>query len=77
MARYLKRGISEEASFAAGVKVRKIVEDILDDIRDRGDQAVRELSIKFDSWDPESFRLTQEQIEKTIASLTKQTIDDI
>jgi len=77
MARYLKRGISEEASFAAGVKVRKIVEDILDDIRDRGDQAVRELSIKFDSWDPESFRLTQEQIEKTIASLPKQTIDDI
>ena len=77
MARYLKRGISEEASFAADIKVRKIVEDILDEIRTRGDQAVRELSIRFDNWDPESFRLTPGQIEKAIASLPEQTIDDI
>jgi len=77
MARFLKKGISEEASFDADIKVKKIVEGILDDIRARGDQAVRELSIKFDNWDPESFQLTQEQIEKTIASLPEQTIDDI
>jgi len=36
MARYIKEGISEEASFDADMKVRKIVEDILDDIRNRG-----------------------------------------
>jgi len=77
MARYLKKGISEEASFDADIKVRKIVEDILDDIRTRGDQAVRELSIRFDNWDPESFRLTPGQIKKVIASLPEQTIDDI
>lgn len=77
MARHIKVGISKEASFDADIKVRKIVEDILDDIRTNGDQAVRELSIKFDNWDPESFRLTQEQIEKTIASLPEQTINDI
>lgn len=77
MARHMKAGISKEASFDADVKVRKIVEDILDDIRTNGDQAVRELSIKFDNWDPESFRLTQEQIEKTITSLPEQTINDI
>ncbi len=77
MARYLKKGISEKASFDADIKVRKIVEDILDDIRTHGDQAVRELSIRFDNWDPESFRLTPGQIKKVIAFLPEQTIDDI
>ncbi|HDD61319.1 MAG TPA: histidinol dehydrogenase, partial [Chloroflexi bacterium] len=50
MARYIKEGISEEASFASDMKVRKVVEDILDDIRKRGDEAVRELSVRFDNW---------------------------
>ena len=77
MARYLKKGISEKASFDADIKVRKIVEDILDDIRTHGDQAVRELSIRFDNWDPKSFRLTPGQIKKVIAFLPEQTIDDI
>jgi len=77
MARHLKEGISEEASFAADLKVRKVVEDILDDIRKRGDDAVRELSVRFDDWNPESFRLSDEQIEETIASLPGQVIEDI
>jgi len=77
MVRYIKEGISDEASFAADMKVRKVVEDILDDIRVRGDEAVRELSVRFDNWDPESFKLSEEQIEEIIASLPQQVIDDI
>ncbi|MBW2248128.1 MAG: histidinol dehydrogenase [Deltaproteobacteria bacterium] len=77
MVRYIKEGISEEASFAADMKVRKVVEDILDDIRVRGDEAVRELSVRFDNWDPESFKLSEEQIDEIIASLPQQVIDDI
>jgi len=77
MARYIKEGISEEASFDADMKVRKIVEDILDDIRNRGDEAVRELSVRFDNWNPESFRLSKEQIEEIIANLPEQVVDDI
>jgi len=42
---YIKEGISEEASFAADMKVKEIVEGILNDIRNRGDEAVRDLSI--------------------------------
>jgi len=38
MARYIKEGISEEASFASDMKVRKVVEDILDDIRSRANK---------------------------------------
>ncbi len=77
MARYIKEGISEEASFASDMMVRKVVEDILDDIRNRGDEAVQELSIRFDDWDPESFKLSPEQIKEIINSLPVQVIDDI
>ncbi|RLD01717.1 MAG: histidinol dehydrogenase [Chloroflexota bacterium] len=77
MARYIKEGISEEASFASDMKVRKVVEDILDDIRKRGDEAVRELSVRFDNWNPESFKLNPEQIKEIIDSLPDQVINDI
>jgi len=77
MTRYIKKGISEEASFTSDLKVRKVVEDILDDIRNRGDEAVRELSIRFDNWNPESFKLRPEQINGIIDSLPVQVIDDI
>ena len=77
MARYIKEGISEEASFASDMKVRKVVEDILDDIRNRGDEAVRELSVRFDNWNPESFKLNPEQIKEIIDSLPDQVINDI
>ena len=58
MTRYIKRGISEASSCASEVKVRQTVEGILEDIRARGDEAVRELSVKFDHWNPHSFRLS-------------------
>jgi sulfopropanediol 3-dehydrogenase len=77
MSKYIKTGISEEASFAADQKVRNVVESILDDIRNRGDVAVRELSEKFDSWSPESFRLSDDQIQDVITSLPEQVINDI
>lgn len=77
MARYLKEGISEEASFAADMKVKEIVEGILSDIRAHGDEAVRELSVRFDNWSPESFKLSAEQISELIESLPEQVIEDI
>jgi sulfopropanediol 3-dehydrogenase len=58
-------------------QVRETVERIIADVRERGDIAVREYSEKFDSWSPESFRLTDEDIEKTVATLPEQVITDI
>jgi sulfopropanediol 3-dehydrogenase len=77
MALWLKKGISAEDDAADVAKVRKTVEDILADIEARGDVAVRELSQKFDHWNPEEFRLTRPQIDECIKSLPKQVIDDI
>lgn len=58
-------------------EVKKIVEDVIADIRDRGDVAVREYSEKFDHWTPDSFRLSNEQIAEIIARVPQQVIDDI
>ena len=77
MARYLKTGITEAESEAVEAKVRDVVENILADIKARGDIAVRELSERFDNWSPESFQLSQPEIEELMASLPEQTIEDI
>lgn len=68
------------AAMAAGPSdsaVPDTVKAIIEDVRTRGDAAVRELSAKFDSWEPESFRLSPEEIERIVASVPKQVIDDI
>ncbi len=77
MAIWLKKGISAEDDAAQVAKVRKTVEDILADIEERGDAAVRELSQKFDNWNPAEFRLTRPQIDECVKSLPKQVIEDI
>lgn len=77
MATILKPGISAEDAFEADVRVQNVVTGILDDIRQRGDEAVRELSIKFDNWNPPDFRLSAEEIDEIIGTLDDQTIHDI
>ncbi|TQV81193.1 histidinol dehydrogenase [Exilibacterium tricleocarpae] len=77
MARYLKEGISEEQALQSGTRVREVVEDILTDVAERGDKAVRALSEKFDNWSPLSFRLTETEIAACIDRLPARTLDDI
>ena len=74
---FLKTGIDADAADEADSKVRGTVEGILNDVRSRGDAAVRDLSEQFDKWAPESFRLSDAQIQELVASLPQQTIDDI
>jgi len=62
--RYLKRG-------------RNAAEGILLDIEKRGDSAVKELSAKFDQWEPSEFRLSQAAIEKAVKQLSPREIEDI
>ena len=50
MAEWLKRGATAQTRAANDRKVRDTVETILADIVARGDTAVRELSVRFDSW---------------------------
>ncbi len=77
MAEWLKRGAMADQKAAIDARVRETVETTLADIDARGDAAVRELSIKFDGLDRESYRLTQAEIDQCMNSLTKQDIHDI
>jgi sulfopropanediol 3-dehydrogenase len=77
MAKILKHGIEEGVAAAADAKVRSTVETILADIQERGDAAVRELSIRFDKWDPDSFRLSEQDVEACLSQLSKRDLADI
>jgi len=77
MARYLKTGITEDAAAEADAQVRQIVEEIIADIKKRGDDAVRDWSQKFDNWAPADFKLSQADIDMAYAALEPQTIEDI
>jgi sulfopropanediol 3-dehydrogenase len=77
MSRYLKRGLDVTAIKEADANVRQTVESILADIEARGDQAVRDLSKKFDNWSPKDFRLSPRDIEDAIAELPRRDIEDI
>ena len=75
MATHLKRRIAKEVTDELDRKVRKTVEDILDDVRRRGDAAIREYSEKFDKWAPK--KLTKAEIDAILAKVSPQTIADI
>ncbi|MBY8825508.1 histidinol dehydrogenase [Sphingomonas colocasiae] len=77
MAHWIKRGASAEAKAETSRQVRDTVEEILADIEARGDDAVRELSIRFDQWDRDSYRLTDDEIQACIDTLNPQDIRDI
>ena len=77
MIRHLKSGTSTEARAEADRKVRETVEQTLAAIEARGDDVVRELSEKFDSWSPASFRLTQAEIEQAMSEVSAQDLEDI
>ena len=77
MIRYLKEGITEEQAASDDARVRKIVEDILADIRSRGDAAVLDYSERFDKWRPQHFRLSREEIDACYQELDEQVIEDI
>ncbi len=57
MPRHLKRGMDAGAIKAADAKVRETVEDILAQVDERKDAAIRDLSKKFDKWAPKDFHL--------------------
>ena len=77
MARWLKQGLPEEEKRAQDAKVRETVETILADIERRGDEAVRELSIRFDDWHREDFQLSPEEIKSCLDEVPESVLDDI
>ena len=57
--------------------VDAVVAEIIADVRARGDAAVREMSQKFDNFAPESFRLTEGQIEGLMSRVSARDMEDL
>jgi sulfopropanediol 3-dehydrogenase len=74
---HLKQAVpaAQVAKDLAGV--RATVTDVIADIRERGDAAVRDYSERFDAWSPESFRLSTQQIADIVATVPHQVLADI
>jgi sulfopropanediol 3-dehydrogenase len=74
---FLKRSKSESEKADDDAKVRTVVETTLADIAARGDVAVRELSRKYDNYQPQRFRLTGSEIEAAMSKVSTRDMDDI
>ena len=77
MIQYIKTGKPAQERKEINQQVIETVETILADIETRGWQAIRDYSAKFDKWNPTTFKLTPEEIQACIDSLTAQDITDI
>ena len=74
---YLKKGKNAADRAVDDAKVTKIVEDTLQAIAEKGDEALREFSIKFDNYNPTSFKLSSAEIENLIKQVSKRDLEDI
>lgn len=73
----LKRGKPQAERADDDANTRSVVEATLKDIEIRGDEAVRELSAKFDKYSPPSFRLSQAEIDALIQKVSPRDMEDI
>ena len=74
---YLKQGKNEADRAVDDAKVRRVVEDTLKAIEERGDKAVREFSQKFDNYTPESYKLNLTEIDSLVKKVPKRDLEDI
>ncbi|MEM8935403.1 MAG: histidinol dehydrogenase [Pseudomonadota bacterium] len=77
MIRHMKTAKAAADRKEDDAKVRAIVEEILSNIDERGEVAVRELSEKYDNWSPSSFKLSEGEIEAAISQVSKRDLEDI
>lgn len=73
----LKTGMDSEQLASDNARVRETVTSMIADIRSQGDAAVRRYSEKLDNWSPESFRLSEAEIQGCVDRMSAQDITDI
>lgn len=77
MPEYVKRTTAPRSTVTGDPDVARVVSEVIADVRERGDAAVRQYSEKFDRWSPPEFRLSPEEIERIVASADPRVLDDI
>jgi sulfopropanediol 3-dehydrogenase len=74
---FLKRGKSATQIAEEDSKTRAVVEAALKEIESDGDSAVRRMSIHFDGYERESYRLSDDEIQALIAKVSDRDMEDI
>ncbi len=74
---YLKRGKPEADRAEDDAQTASVVADTLKNIEQNGDKAVHELAVKFDNYDRESYRLTDDEIQNIIAKVSERDMADL
>lgn len=77
MITHLKHGKPEAERAEDDAKVRQTVETTLANIEARGDAAIRDLSAKFDKYEPAHFRLTDSEIQAAMQKVSARDMEDI
>lgn len=77
MIEYIKNSKSLQARAEDAARIRETVEELIRDVETRGDAAVRDLSIKFDSCDRDDFLLSQDEIKACVKQLSRGELQDI
>ncbi|KXF78185.1 histidinol dehydrogenase [Paramesorhizobium deserti] len=77
MIRHIKAARASIEEGSPDSAITKAVEAILVKVREGGDEAVRQLSIQFDNFDRDSYRLTKEEIAGCINTLTAREREDL
>jgi len=74
---YLKRSKPDADKAEDDARTRAVVDSTLADIAARGDAAVRELAVKFDGYDRDSYRLSEAEIAAIIARVDPRDMEDM
>jgi sulfopropanediol 3-dehydrogenase len=73
----LLKDAASKSAHGEDLELASMVRGILADVHERGEEAVRELSEKFDNWSPESFRLSADEVDEIMEGVDPGVIDDI
>ena len=75
--RKIKNSKSEGEKLEEDFNVRTVVEKTLKEVEVKGDEAVRELSKKFDNFDRPNFLLTESEIDAAMQKVSTRDMEDI
>jgi len=77
MAEYIKKGKSQGEKRQEQQEIASRVAAILADIEEKGEEAIRSLSKRFDNWSPPSFHLSPQEIARAMNQVPPTAIADI
>ncbi|MFG3028838.1 histidinol dehydrogenase [Streptomyces sp. NPDC048253] len=73
----IKAPVTLDPARTSRPEIVETVADVIADVRQYGDAAVRRWSQKFDDWSPESFRMTPDQVAAVVSSVPETVLDDL